>query len=84
MSISLTYQTAKANHSPLNLKIMNIPAKALNAINHFENILGEVSFHNYKDGVLSLRVNSEVNHIEGVKVVSCNHNNGAFILKVKI
>lgn len=63
---------------------MSISAKTENAIKQVENQLGEVAFHNYKDGVLSVRVKNEVSQVEGFNVVSCNPNDEGFILKVKV
>ena len=63
---------------------MNISAKTSNAIKQVENQLGDVEFHNYKDGILAVRVKNEVSQVEGFKVVSCNPNDEGFILKVKI
>ena len=63
---------------------MSISAKTENAIKQIESQVGEVAFHNYKDGVLAVRVKSEVSHVIGFKVVSCNPNDEGFILKIKV
>ncbi len=79
----MTYQTAAGIHK-IKFPVMNISEKTSNAIKQVESQLGEVAFHNYKYGVLSVRVKSRFSQVEGFKVVSCNPNDEGFILKVKI
>lgn len=64
---------------------MKLNAQQASAFDKIQKSINEpISFHNYKNGILTVRVKNNISSIEGIEVVSSVPFFGDFLLKVKI
>lgn len=64
---------------------MKLNAQQASAFDKIQKSINEpIAFHNYKNGILTVRVKNNISSIEGMQVVSSVPFFGEFLLKVKI